>query len=161
LETLQRVLGEGHLDTKATHTELAWAIARQGRWAEAESMFQLILGGQHNTYRSLPARHGLACVTARQGALSQAEAALRDIYHESSRLLGETHPDTLASLHDLAWVIAQEGRQPEAERIYTAVLRHREQALGKTHPDTAETERALKSLRQGFGEAGQNSAVAL
>lgn len=148
LETQQRVLGEGNHATTATHTELAWTVARQGRWAEAERMFQLILSSQPNSYGSLSARHGLAWVTARQGALSQAEADLRDIYHERSRLLGETHPDTLASLHDLAWVTARQGRRAEAERTYTAVLRHREQILGKAHPDTTETEHALKSLRQ-------------
>jgi hypothetical protein len=111
-------------------------------------MFEAILGTQHNSDTHLAARHGLAWETARQGALSQAEAALRDICHARDRLHGGTHLDTLESLNDLAWVIARQGRRAEAERTHRTVLRNRKHILGNAHPDTTETEQALKALRR-------------
>jgi hypothetical protein len=111
-------------------------------------MFEAILGIQHNSDTDLAARHGLAWVTAQQGALSQAEPDLRDICRARDRLLGGTHPDTLESLHDLAWVIARQGRRAEAEHTYRTVLRNRKKILGNAHPDSIETAHALKALRR-------------
>ena len=52
------------------------------------------------------------------------------------RVLGEEHPDTLASANNLAQSISQQGKHTDAERILREVLGVVRRVLGEEHPDT-------------------------
>jgi hypothetical protein len=140
-------------DLYAPHTTrdlLAWIIAQQGRWPEAEAAFRKVLeerlgelGGSHPS--TLNTRYGLSWTVARQGRWAEAESALREIVDARCMVLGHDHPATLTTQHELAWTLAGQGRWSEAEPVYRAVFEARRQALGDDHPDTVVTRRALEA----------------
>ena len=51
-------------------------------------------------------------------------------------MLGEEHPDMLASASSLASSLLRQGKHAEAERINREVLGARRRVLGEEHPDT-------------------------
>ncbi|MCB9846086.1 MAG: tetratricopeptide repeat protein [Phycisphaeraceae bacterium] len=53
-----------------------------------------------------------------------------------TRLLGEEHPDTLASMHELGLLYAEQGRYSEAESRLKKALELRTRVLGEEHHDT-------------------------
>ena len=67
------------------------------------------------------------------------------------RVLGEEHPDTLASMANLAYTYFQQGRWKEAEELELRVLEVRRRVLGEEHPDslTSMVNLAITYWRQG------------
>ncbi len=140
---------------RARH-QLAWSVAEQGRWAEAEVLFQDVLAGFRRALGddhrdTLNTRHELAWIAACQGRWAEAEAAYREVLGARSRVLGAEDPDTLITRHELGWVIANQGREHEAEPILREVLLTRERVLGERHRRTltARHELAWVAARQG------------
>jgi hypothetical protein len=130
--------------------QLAWIVAQQGRWAEAEMAFREVLdarirelGGTHPS--TLSTHHWLAWTVAKQGRWREAETALREIVDARCEVLGEDHPETLWTRHELAWTLASQGRWSEAEPIFQSVLDVRRQTLGADHPDTLLTRQSLEA----------------
>jgi Tetratricopeptide repeat len=68
------------------------------------------------------------------------------------RVLGEEHPDTLASYAVLAWLEGLQGRYGQAEKLYRQVLADRRRVLGEDHPDTAATAGELAQVTTGRGD---------
>ncbi|MHC4115610.1 MAG: tetratricopeptide repeat protein [Planctomycetota bacterium] len=52
------------------------------------------------------------------------------------RILGEEHPNTLASMGSLAIVYEDQGRYDEAEKLHIKTLEIRRRVLGEEHPNT-------------------------
>ncbi|KAI8710446.1 hypothetical protein NCS52_01574800 [Fusarium sp. LHS14.1] len=52
------------------------------------------------------------------------------------KVLGEEHPDTLASMANLALTFWNQGRWKEAEELQVGVMETRKRVLGGEHPDT-------------------------
>jgi len=52
------------------------------------------------------------------------------------RVLGEEHPDTLASITNLASTYENQGRWKEAEELKVQVIETFERVLGEEHPYT-------------------------
>ena len=52
------------------------------------------------------------------------------------RVLGEEHPDTLASAGNLAASLSKQGKYTDAERIQREVLGVQKRVLGAEHPNT-------------------------
>ena len=71
------------------------------------------------------------------------------------RVLGEDHPDTLASRATLAWLAGLQGRRGEAELLYRQVLAARRRVLGGDHPDTVATGRDLARVIADQGDAAR------
>jgi hypothetical protein len=53
------------------------------------------------------------------------------------RVLGEEHPDTLASIANLASLYGSQGRWIEGEELGAQVIVRSKIVLGKEHPDTS------------------------
>ncbi|KAK4246513.1 hypothetical protein C7999DRAFT_42103 [Corynascus novoguineensis] len=81
LETRKRVLGEEHSDTLTSMANLAWTYSSQGRWKEAEGLEMQVMETKKR---------------AKNLAVQVMEA--------KKRVLGEEHPDTLASMSSIAHI---------------------------------------------------------
>ena len=90
----------------------------------------------------------------RQNRAAEAEQLTRDVLADRRRVLGDDHPDTLASRAVLAWLAARQGRHAEAEELYRQLLADRTRVLGASHPDTEAIRTELAQLatrRMGAG----------
>jgi len=77
------------------------------------------------------------------GQVRGAEKQYRQVLEISERILGVTHPNTLAARSATAWMLAERGRFEEAEDLYRKVLAVRERVLGDAHPDILATRNAV------------------
>ena len=139
-----RVLGERHPDTLATRQCLAVLadLRRRAATAKADRMAELtprngVLGGGGFV------RIGRLTVTAliQSGRWSpiDALAEFTDILAAQTKVLGENHPDTLATRHSYASLLHRQDAFAAAEVEYRHVLSNRRRVLGPDHPDTLET----------------------
>src|SRR5712691_409557 len=80
------------------------------------------------------------------GLYTVAEGLLKQAVVTERRVLGEDHPDTLATMHALANAYWYLDRFREAEQLYTGTLDRRTRLLGAEHPDTLRTAYDLASL---------------
>ena len=62
-------------------------------------------------------------------------------------MLGEEHPDTLASVHNLATVLAGRAKYAEAEAMLQVTLEAWRRVLGSAHPQTLAAEQWLEHVR--------------
>lgn len=142
-----RLLGEEHADTLESKAELARALRRADKLAEARFLEEgvleareALLGAAHPA--TLEGMANLARTLACQGE-SEAALALQDAVQAAyTRLLGEEHLLTLAALESRAATLAQMGRLEAAGALLAAVVAARERLLGAEHPDTLDGKRA-------------------
>jgi tetratricopeptide (TPR) repeat protein len=73
------------------------------------------------------------------GIYPEAERQIERSLALRRRLLGEDHPDTLASLRDLAILYRRQDKPAQAETLLTKVLDVQRRVLGEDHPDTLES----------------------
>ena len=81
-------------------------------------------------------RHEKGRLAIERGDPSAAEAELRLVVAGRSRVLGELHPDTLASRHKLAKAILEQNRWAEAEQQLASIVEDERHVRGYDHPDT-------------------------
>jgi len=123
----------------------------QGKYAEAESLFQSALaireqqlGLDHlGTAVSL---NNLAALYADQGKYDQAEPLYQRALTIREQQLGLDHSDTAQSLNNLAALYADQGKYDLAEPLLQRALAIRQQVLGANHPSTASTLNNLARL---------------
>ena len=84
---------------------------------------------------------------------------LLDTVDVLQELLGEDHPDALASRHNLAGAYEGAGRLGEAIALYEQVLTDRTRVLGEDHPDTLTSRHNLAGAYREAGRLGE--AIAL
>ena len=80
-------------------------------------------------------------------AVEYAEPVLADV----EQVLGEDHPDTLASRYYLARAYRSAGRLDEAIQLFERTATDREQVLGPTHPDTLKSRNHLAAAYHAAG----------
>ena len=73
-----------------------------------------------------------------QGRWAEAEQLQVQVLETRKRVLGEEHPDLLASMGNLASTYWNQGRLKEAEQLEVQVSETRKRVLGEEHPDTDE-----------------------
>jgi tetratricopeptide (TPR) repeat protein len=129
------VLGPEHPDTLGSVNNLAALYYSQGRYAEAEPLFQRglrdrerVLGPEHPD--TLGSVNNLAALYYSQGRYAEAEPLYQRALRDRERVLGPEHPDTLASLGSLAGLLARAGRVDEAAALI-------EEYLARTKSDSA------------------------
>ena len=138
-ELAERHLGKHHSYTLVSMTNVAHAMAGQGRYVEAEELHQKVLeirrrvaGPEHPD--TLESMRGLANAIADQGRHEEAERRHRDVLKIQRRVLGPEHPDTLKSMNDLAITICERGLYKEAEKLFRNVLEIQKRVLRPAHP---------------------------
>jgi tetratricopeptide (TPR) repeat protein len=71
------------------------------------------------------------------------------------RVLGEDHPDTLASANNLANAYQDAGRAAEAILLHQQTLAAFERVLGPDHPDTVASRNNLADAYRAAGRAAE------
>ncbi len=149
-------MGDNHPRTATSLNNLAGLYQAQGRYKEAEPLYQQALairqkqlGDNHpDTARSLNDLAGLYHV---QGRLSEAELLFQQALAIRQKQLGGNHPITGSSLNNLARLYFTQGRLSEAEPLFQQALAIVREQLGDNHPDTASVLDNLALLYQAQG----------
>jgi transposase len=111
------------------------------------------LQDDHELARHLLGLRGWAlwCMDDLGDSFTQAIEHGEPLVTDSERLLGDTHPDTLASRGNLASAYQAAGRLAEAIPLYERTLADRERLLGDTHPSTLLSRNNLAAAYQAAG----------
>jgi len=141
LQIRQEKLGEEHLDTLKSMSDLAWLYMWQGRFDESEQLFvkvlegrRCVLGEEHP--KTLDSMFGLVGMYHIKGPHDEAERLYVKILEARRRVLGEEHPDTLVTMLRMGWLHLSRGRFDEAEALLTKALEIGRRVLGEEHPVT-------------------------
>ena len=94
-----------------------------------------------------------------QGRYREAVQFGKDCLELTARILGEEHPDTLATMHNLALVLRGQGEHAQARALYEKVLEAWRRILGEEHPDTLATMHNLALVLRDQGELAQARAL--
>ena len=89
------------------------------------------------------------------GLYREAQPQLEKALSLRRRLLGEDHPDTLASMGDLAVLYRDESKPAQAESVLTRVLDIQRRVLGVERPETLETAHELAQVYEEEGKTAQ------
>ncbi|RGP77369.1 hypothetical protein FLONG3_4507 [Fusarium longipes] len=96
-----------------------------------------------NSIEHMESLHQLATILHSSGSWQAAGEAAKQCLAGCEKLLGLSHPLTMAAQSQLGSLLRRLGKVEEAESLHTAVLGRRRQVLGLYHPDTFETEDEL------------------
>lgn len=134
-------LGEEHLDTIESLTNLATLYRQQDRLDEAESLNaravavgRRVLGEDHP--RTLIAMNSLASLYADRRRHDLAEPLYTKVLEGRLRTLGGDHPHTLNALNNLAAVYCMQGEFAKAEPLLKKAVDTQTRVMGAEHPKT-------------------------
>ncbi|CAC9895906.1 unnamed protein product, partial [Aureobasidium pullulans] len=129
------------IDEYHAFAQLAYIFRYQGRYGEAEKMYEralagkeILLGPDQTSTLDTIFNSGIAYLT--QDRLAAAEGMLRRALVGQERASGPEHISTLATVRGLGNVYQAQGRLAEAEEMYEKALAGFEFALGPEHPST-------------------------
>ncbi|WQF76535.1 Putative AAA+ ATPase domain, tetratricopeptide-like helical domain superfamily [Colletotrichum destructivum] len=156
-------LGQRHLKTIKSMTQLGVTYHGQGRYRESErisaevlKLHQEVLGPRHpQTLRSMAE---LATTYHSQGRLEESENIKTEVLELQREVLGRRHPETINSMAQLAITYHNQGRYEESENITTEALELSREVLGPRHPETIKNmaELATTYHNQGRYEESEN-----
>ena len=95
------------------------------------------------------------CLNELGESFAQAIDYGQDLVADCERVLGETHPQTLASRSNLADAYQADGRLGEAIPLCERTLTDRERVLGETHPQTLASRNNLALAYRDAGRLGE------
>ena len=122
--------------------EIATAVRRQGRYAEAEALARraVALSGTllpPDDPDTMRVQNGLADILNESGRYAEAEALFRRVLASREKALGPGSKEVGATLTGLANALLGQGRPREAEPIYRRALAIDETTMGPDHADVA------------------------
>ncbi|KLP12267.1 uncharacterized protein FFB20_01124 [Fusarium fujikuroi] len=134
----RELLGEDHIETLVTISDLAGSLADLRRFEESDKLQRGLIetlrrlhGDEHE--ETLDAMSNLAVHLSQQDRNDEAIALDRHVLEVRKRVFGEEHTGTIQVMDNLAAMI--EGK--EAEELQIRVIDARTKTLGKEHPSTA------------------------
>ncbi|KAJ7438732.1 hypothetical protein FB451DRAFT_1378116 [Mycena latifolia] len=132
-----------------------WVYHREGKWSDGvhlgEFMLQTLLS-QLDKHQTLNIQHILATLYGNSGLFHQAAELAKVVLSKRRELLGEDHPDTLATMGNLAVRYSELGQFHQAAELEKVVLSKHTELLGEDHPDTLS---AMGNLANRYSEMGQ------
>jgi tetratricopeptide (TPR) repeat protein len=93
------------------------------------------------------------------GAFPEAMLQFQRALQVRQRLLGETHPETLASMDDVAAVLERQGKFAEAEDVFAKVLAIRRKTMGEQAPETLTSMFNVAGTMSDRGELAEADAL--
>ncbi len=134
-------LGPEHPNTLSSMGNLAIALYHQGKYAEAQSLYEQtlemcrrVLGPEH--LRTLASMNNLAIALHEQGKYAETQRLVEQVLEIRRRVLGPEHPDTLSVMSNLAVALYDQGKYAEAQRLHEQTLEIQRRVLGPEHLDT-------------------------
>ncbi len=156
----EQAFGPEHRDVAASASNLAIALSRLGRLAEALALYRKAeriteetVGLEHPRRAHL--LHNMAITEAKLGAYDEALANYEQAVHILERTLGPEHADLAVPLASLSAALLRAGRTDEALELARRGLAIRQRELGPKHPGLAESLSSLASVHLRRGEDGQ------
>ncbi|KAG9088051.1 hypothetical protein FRC06_002248 [Ceratobasidium sp. 370] len=164
LNARKQTLGERHLDTLISMSNLAGICSKQGRWGEAEVLQEQALDAMEQTLGehhpdTLATMNNLAMIYWRQGRWDKAEVLQVQVLNKIKKTLGERHPDTLTVMDNLAMTYSDRGRWSEAEALQIQVLNSKKRTFGEDHPDTLSVLNDLATTYSDWGRWSEAEAL--
>ncbi|GEB60108.1 FxSxx-COOH system tetratricopeptide repeat protein [Streptomyces gardneri] len=157
-------LGEEHPRSLTALNNVAGALYRDGRLADATSLYErslqlhtATLGADHP--HTLTARNNMAIAYQRLGRVRDAVTLLEENLRTRKRVLGEDHPQTLLARVNLADAYKVGGRLGDALRCFAENADSCRKFLGAAHPTTLASDEGIAAVYQAHGETGR--AIAL
>jgi tRNA A-37 threonylcarbamoyl transferase component Bud32/tetratricopeptide (TPR) repeat protein len=99
----------------------------------------------------LAGRHRAGLGLGRLGRWTEAADLLRTVVRDRAHVLGDDHPDTLASGYELGFALSRLGRATDALDRFAAVAEGRARTLGGDHPDTLAARQESAYVLGGLG----------
>jgi serine/threonine protein kinase/Tfp pilus assembly protein PilF len=131
---------------------LAHLYQRQGKYNEAETLFQEVLQAAEkrgaDDLFTLRCKAGLAQFYLFQGKYALAETLYQDVLQGETAKLGPDHRDVLDTKSELARVYTEQGKYDRAEPILEELVKAQTAKLGAHHPSTLFSRSNLASLYQ-------------
>jgi tetratricopeptide (TPR) repeat protein len=93
------------------------------------------------------------------GQYVPAELAHRQAWSLRKGLLGQEHPNTLASMNNLGSVLEGQGKYEEAEAMHQQALKGYKKMLGQEHPNTLTSMNNLGLVLEGQGKYEEAEAI--
>jgi tetratricopeptide (TPR) repeat protein len=157
VEECRRRLGDEHLDTLTSLSNLAATLSDQGDYGGARQLQEhvlkvrrRVLGEEHpDTLRSM---NNLAYTLSAQGDYGGACKLQEQVLVVSRRVLGEEHPDTLRSMNNLASTLKSQGNYGGVHQLQEQVLVASCRVLGEEHPDTLSSMNNLANTLYDLGD---------
>lgn len=162
----QRVYGDTHQDTLLCMSNLAILYMDQGRYEEAEKLFNDTLRiSKHltgiNNPQTLSIMNNLALLYWKQGRYDEAEMLYLQTLENRKQILGDKHPDTLITMNNLALLYTKQGRYEKAEPLYLQTLEIEKRELGQEHPETLSSINNLANLYSDQGRYDEAESLYL
>ena len=159
-----QLLGAEQLELAQLDFELADVYYKQGRFQEAEALYEKslrvrekILGEEHP--QAAFVYNNLAVLYKEQGKYRQAEEFYRKSMRICEKALGEQHLYTAMAYNNLAELYHSQGRYRHAKALYEKSLSIRRKMLGEEHPDTAQSYHNLAILYEEQGKYQEAEAL--
>jgi CHAT domain-containing protein/tetratricopeptide (TPR) repeat protein len=150
-------LGETHLATIVSATDLAALQALAGQIEAAEASYRLAiklsqaaLGEAHP--ETLKVQYALAALYQGQARLKPAIEVYESIAKAAAAGLGPTHPQTLSARLALARAELNAGQLKEADKLLADTCAVSQSVFGDAHPETSRCLTAEGSLKRQQGE---------
>ena len=141
LDTKLETLGDSHEDTLSSRSSLARLYDNQGKYEEAQSLYEACweirrstLGENHPT--TLTALSALAYLYDNQGRFDTAQILQEKCLQLRKLALGDRHPDTLDSMSNLGRLYAKQGQNDMAQPLYEDCLELYRDTMGDTDLNT-------------------------
>lgn len=149
---------------------LAHLYSKQGKYAEAELLYQRVLPIYKQQSKPehwlvyppnrLPSPlNALANLSLEQGKYAEAEQLYQHALSICERMQTFKHLATVEVMHGLARLREVQGNSEEARTWYARALAIREQRLGMHHPETTETRTRLIDLLHTMGQHEEASKL--
>lgn len=148
------------LDLTASLNNLALALIRQGRPAEALPLLEELVDLRRRRFGPVHSRlamalGNLALAYSQLGRHEESEAAYREALAQDRQLYGAEHPKFAADLVNLAACLANQERFDEAEPLTRRSLELRRDLLGPDHPDTLTSQSHLAFQLHALGRPAE------
>ena len=153
----RKLLGEEHLDTATSLSNLGSLMQATGKYASARPYLEQalairrkVLGEEHpDTARSL---NNLGFLLQAMGEYAVARPYYEQALAINKKVLGEEHPDTARYYNNLGYLLQTMGDNASARLYLERALAIRKKVLGDEHPDTASSLNNLGYLLQAMGD---------
>jgi tetratricopeptide (TPR) repeat protein len=156
LDTMEKILGEEHINTLHSLSHLGNNLGNQGKYDAAEAVHKRVLKvrerilGPDHPHR-LWSMANLALAYKHKERWYEAEEIYVQVAETQKRILGVDHPDTLSSMYSLALTYYKQERWQEAEELGIKVLEMRKKIFEEDHPDILFSMNALSLIYKARG----------